>query len=89
MRQAKRCRHCKGVAAEPPLLTLEQDRQVRTWYLCERGWMMLEFGFRELRPRDDFYQYLVPLGTPPRDSEVYLYVMRGSALFGRLSGLAP
>ena len=50
--------------------------------------MLLELGFRELRPRDDFYQYLVPLGEPPKDSEVYLYVVRGSMIFRRLSGLA-
>ena len=51
--------------------------------------MLLELGFRDSRPREDFYQYLVPLGTPPRHSELYLYVMRGSVLFGHLIGLAP
>ncbi len=87
--RTKRCRHCRDIGAEPPLVTIGADRQVRSWYLCERGWMLLELGFRDARPNEDFYQYLVPLGTPPKDSELYLYVMRGSALFGRLSGLAP
>jgi len=64
------------------------DRQARAWYLCEQGWVFLELGFRDLRPRDDFFAYLVPLGEPPTDTEVYLCVVRGSMIFRRLSGLA-
>ncbi len=85
--RTKRCRHCQGTGAEPPLVTIGLDRRVRAWYLCERGWTLLELGFADARPHDDIYQYLVPLGEPSKDAELYLYVVRGSILFGKMTGL--
>jgi hypothetical protein len=87
MSRTQCCRHCRGIGAEPPLVTIDGDRQVREWYLCERGWMLLQLGFSDVRRRDDVYQYLAPLGEPPKDDEVYLYVVRGSVLFRKLAGL--
>lgn len=67
------------------MVTTGPDRTGRAWHLCERGCLMLELGFRDLRPTDNFNQYLVALGDPPNDTEAYLCVVRGSVVSGRLA----
>src|SRR5947209_2515680 len=86
VQRGKRCRHWKGVAVDPPLLTIDPHRLL-DWFLCEACWLLLEIGFSDARPYDDLYQYLSPIDGRLSDAEVYHYILRGRVLLQRRGGL--
>lgn len=86
-RRRRRCRRCHAAAGGPPILTVDHNHCPREWFLCEYCWLLLEVGFRDLHPQDDFYQYLTPLEGRLSDTEVYLHVLRGSVICDYLERL--